>query len=128
MKMYNECYKELEQIINEHAVNKRSFTLIVKKGGSVVLTPTKNLHEDKTIIKIGARILSILTSPSTVSSAWNSYIQVQKKETNNTIRIQFDTFILALDFLYIIGAIEYEDDLMWRVKNDKENLQHIKHV
>ena len=90
--MYNECYKELEQIINVRA-EKKNFSLIVNKGGSVVLTPTKNLHEDKTIIKIGARILSILTSPSTVSYAWNSYIQVQEQETNNTIRIQFDTFI-----------------------------------
>ncbi|OBY76282.1 hypothetical protein BBG47_28165 [Paenibacillus sp. KS1] len=83
-----------------------------------MLTPTKNLHEDKSIIKIGARILSILNSPHTVSSAWKSYIQVQERETNGKIRIQFDTFILAVDFLYIIGAIEYEDDLMWRVKND----------
>jgi len=125
--MYNECYRELEKIINV-SDTKKMFSLIVNKGGSVVLTPTKNLHEDKTIIKIGARILSILTSPSTVSYAWNSYIQVQERETNNTIRIQLDTFILALDFLYVIGAIEYEDDLMWRVKYDKENLQHIKHV
>lgn len=116
--MYNQCYEELEKIIN---VKKQHLGLIVRKGGSVVLTPTKNLHEDKTIIKIGARILSILTSPKTVSSAWNAYMKIQEKETNNTIRIQFDTFILALDFLYMIGVIEYKDDLMWRVTNDKKD-------
>ncbi|WP_339783466.1 ABC-three component system middle component 6 [Paenibacillus sp. FSL R7-0313] len=87
-----------------------------------MLTPTKNLHEDKSIIKIGARILSILNSPHTVSSAWKSYVQIQEYETNGKIRIQFDNFILAIDFLYIIGAIEHGDDLMWRSKNDKKDI------
>lgn len=83
-----------------------------------MLTPTKNLHEDKSLIKIGARILLILNKPHTISSAWKSYIQVQGRDTNGSVKIQFDIFILAVDFLYIIGAIEYSEDMIWRVKND----------
>jgi hypothetical protein len=120
--VYNVYYKELEQILGNKAQKNRSYSLIIGRGGSKVLTPTKNLHEDKTIIKIGARILSILISPSTLSSIWESYLQVQKQDSNKILRIQFDTFILALDFLYMIGAIEYEDDLLWRAKNDRENI------
>ncbi len=116
--MYNECYIELEQVIMKKSRYKSDIQLVNKEGGGIVLTPTKNLHEDKSIIKIGARILSILNSPRTISTAWKSYIQIQESDINGKIRIQFDTFILAIDFLYIIGAIEYEDDLMWRARND----------
>jgi hypothetical protein len=110
--VYIQNYNELELILLNKA--QRNFSLIIGRGGSKVLTPTKNLHEDKTIIKIGARVLSILTSPSSLSSIWESYLQVQKQDSNNILCIQFDTFILALDFLYMIGVIEYQDDLLWR--------------
>lgn len=120
--MYNECYMQLEEVIMQKNLSIKDLTLVKKEGSRIMLTPTKNLHEDKSIIKIGARILSILNSPHTVSSAWKSYVQIQEHETNGKIRIQFDNFILAIDFLYIIGAIEYGDDLMWRSKNDKKDI------
>ena len=112
--MYNECYIELEKIISGNFIKKKQFRLLIGKEGVKVLTPTKNLHEDKTILKIGARILSFLTSPRTLSSTWEAYLNFQNQESNNVPRIQFDLFILALDFLYIVGAIEYEEDLLWR--------------
>ncbi|MEK3726600.1 ABC-three component system middle component 6 [Lysinibacillus sp. FSL W8-0953] len=112
--MYNECYTELEKIVYGSLKKKRKFRVLIGKGGATVLTPTKNLHEDKAILKIGARILSFLTSPRTLSSTWEAYFNFQNQESNNVLRIQFDLFILALDFLYIVGAIEYEDDLLWR--------------
>lgn len=114
--MYNECYIELEKIVIGNLKKKKRFRLLIGKGGAKVLTPTKNLHEDKTILKIGARILSFLTSPRTLSSTWEAYLNFQNQESDNVPRIQFDLFILALDFLYIVGAIEYEDDLLWRAK------------
>lgn len=114
--MYNQCYIQLENIINNNLGKEKRFRLLIGKGGSKVLTPTKNLHEDKTILKIGARILSFLTSPNTLSSTWEAYLSFQNREQSLGPRIQFDMFILALDFLYIIGAIEYKDDLLWRAK------------
>ena len=115
--MYSECYIELEKKIFNDYSKRKNFKLILGKGGAKMLTPTKNLHEDKTILKIGARILSFLTSPRTLSSTWEAYYDFQSKESNNVPRIQFDMYILALDFLYMIGAVEYEDDLLWRANS-----------
>lgn len=113
--MYNEYYFiELEQLLNNKIKKKEQFKLLTGDGGNKVLTPTKNLHEDKSIIKIGARILSFLTSPRTLNSTWEAYLNFQNNESNNLPRIQFDLFILSLDFLYIVGAVEYKDDLLWR--------------
>lgn len=116
--MYSECYKGLEKIAIRWINGKRNFVLLKGKGGDKMLTPTKNLHEDRTILKIGARILSFLTSPRTVSATWKKYLDFQNNGSVDTPRIQFDMFILALDFLFIVGAIEYEDDLLWRAKYD----------
>jgi len=78
-----------------------------------MLTPTKNLHEDKTLIKIGAKTLSFLSSPKSVNSLWNLYIDYQEGLANIP-KINFDTFLLGLNFLFIIGAIDYRDDIIWR--------------
>ena len=112
----NKYYKELEEAIDTK-IN-RNFILLPGRGAGKMLTPTKNLHEDKAILKIGARILSFLTFPRTLSSTWEAYIEFQNQESLNIPNIQFDTFILALDFLYMIGAIEYQGDLLRRTKSD----------
>lgn len=109
-------YKELEETIDNKA--KKNFILLPGNGGEKMLTPTKNLHEDKSILKIGARILSFLTFPRTLNSTWEAYMEFQNLESQNIPNIQFDTFILALDFLYMIGAIEYQGDLLRRTKSD----------
>lgn len=109
-------YKELEETIDSKV--SRNFILLPERGGGKMLTPTKNLHEDKAILKIGARILSFLTFPRTLSSTWEAYTEFQNQESLNIPNIQFDTFILALDFLYMIGAIEYQEDLLRRTKSD----------
>ncbi|MFD2692226.1 ABC-three component system middle component 6 [Sporolactobacillus shoreicorticis] len=81
-----------------------------------MLVPTKNLHEDKSIIKIGARILLFMNSPQTVSSLWDQYKRFQEK--NKCPNIKFDTFLLTLDFLYIVGAINQSKGILRRVRND----------
>lgn len=116
--MYNDCYVELKKVINSNTKQIKQFKVLKGNGGAKLLTPTKNLHEDKTILKIGARILSFLASPRTLNSTWEAYLNFQNDGADKIPRIQFDLFILALDFLYIVGAIEYKDDLFWRKTND----------
>lgn len=120
--MYYECYQELEKIVLNNLGKKKQLKLLKKEGGVKVLVPTRNLHEDKTILKIGARVLSILTSPKTLSSTWETYLNYQNQESSDIPRIQFDLFILALDFLYMVGAIKYEGDLLWGRINDRKNI------
>jgi len=97
----------------EAYVTKKFELFIVQKGGKIMLTPTKNLHEDRTLIKVGAKIISLLTSPKSVNALWQSYVGSQE-ELSNTPKITFDIFILGLDFLFMIGAIHHEDDIIWR--------------
>ena len=101
------------QIEYEAFVIKKFELFIVSKGGNTMLTPTKNLHEDRTLIKVGAKIISLLTSPKSVNALWQSYLDFQE-ELANAPQITFDIFILGLDFLFMIGAIHHEDDIIWR--------------
>lgn len=71
-----------------------------------MLLPTKNLHEEKSLIKIGGRIIKFLEKPKTVSRIWNEYTCHQNE--NDLPTVTFDRFILAIDFLYMIGAIELD--------------------
>lgn len=112
----DEYCKELEETIDSKV--SRNFILLPERGGGKMLTPTKNLHEDKAILKIGARVLSILIFPRTLNSTWEAYSEFQNQESQSIPNIRFDTFILALDFLYMIGVIEYQNDLLRRTKSD----------
>ena len=54
---------------------------------------------------LGAMVLSHLDRPSTVSGLWE--VVADKPETGS-----FHNFVLTLDYLYAIGAIDYERGLL----------------
>lgn len=72
-----------------------------------MILPTKHLELDKSLLAIGGRILNALPRPRTVTSMWE---EVRKHEETLT----FESFSLALTFLYTIGAVEMKDELMMR--------------
>nr|WP_300452927.1 ABC-three component system middle component 6 [Fusobacterium sp.] len=74
-----------------------------------MIMPDKNTTISESIIGLGAFVLSILEKPLTIDDCWNKlnkkYIQkgkIQKKHT-------FDTFILTIDFLYIMNSIDINE-------------------
>ena len=69
-----------------------------------MILPTKRVSEDKALITIGARVIDLLDEPKTVSRLWEEYKKKYRKESD--LRISYDWFVLALDFLYIVGAID----------------------
>ncbi len=81
-----------------------------------VLLPNKYIHEERTIIKAGGRLISLLEDPMTVTQVWEKYKIIQDK--SQLPQVPFDLFILTLDFLYAIGAIEFKKGKLWRLKND----------
>lgn len=81
-----------------------------------MILPTKNLDQSRALIEVGGEILSLLTSPKTISSLWD-YFKVYRVN-NRKSTITYDWFILALDFLYIIGAIEYNSGKLTRAYTD----------
>ena len=71
-----------------------------------MILPTKHISEERALLHIGAEILETLKEPKTVSRLWNDLKLLRRRNTNYS-SVTFDWFILALDFLYIIGAIEF---------------------
>lgn len=88
-----------------------------------MILPTKHLREDQALIVLGAELLALLDEPKTVSRLWdelrraraaaapapaaNRPSQTQPPvQTRNTV--PFDWFILALDLLYLLGAVELQ--------------------
>ena len=72
-----------------------------------MLLPTKRIPEERSLIVVGAGILHLLNRPKTVSRLWEE-IQKQTNKKNETQKVTYNWFILALDFLFIINAINIE--------------------
>lgn len=70
-----------------------------------MILPTKHLPTEQSLVSVGAVILSRLDESKTVSRIWD---EVTSKAQSDDTRshLTFDWFILALDFLYAINAIE----------------------
>jgi hypothetical protein len=70
-----------------------------------MILPTKHISTRNSLLGIGATILVHLNHPRTVTSLWSSVSKIPEVST-------FERFVLALDLLYMIGAVELEDGLL----------------
>ena len=68
-----------------------------------MIIPTKHLSIERSLLGIGATILESMNERETISSLW------QKTKLVSDF-ISFEQFTLALDFLYLIGSIDYVDE------------------
>ena len=69
-----------------------------------MLLPTKRLTPERSIVGIGARVVQMLNEPKTVSRLWSEF----KRDWNGNLEITYDWFVLALDLLYTLGAVDIE--------------------
>lgn len=79
-----------------------------------MILPTKHVRADRALIGIGAEILGLLGRPTTVSALWDS-VRRKRAAFSPSSPIAYEWFILALDLLYIMGAIELDRGLIKRV-------------
>lgn len=70
-----------------------------------MILPTKHIAEHETILGVGAAVLNHLSRPRTISELWD---RLRDDRTVGT----YERFILALDLLYILGAIRFADGLL----------------
>lgn len=70
-----------------------------------MILPTKHIETSKSLLAIGAQILGSLPRPRTVTSIWDEVRNRQQV-------VSFETFSLALTFLYTIGTVDISDDLV----------------
>ena len=71
-----------------------------------MLLPTKGITADRALLTVGAALLSLLDSPTTVSGLWERLSQ-KTKSNDEFGRITFDWFAMALSMLFAIQAINW---------------------
>ena len=76
-----------------------------------MILPTKHIRPERALLTIGAEILATLRGPMTVSRVWDG-VRRRRGETTEHAPISYDWFVLALDLLFALGAVELEDGLL----------------
>lgn len=69
-----------------------------------MILPKKQLSISESLFGFGAFLLQRLNVPITIDDLWGYY---KESYTNKKypVKFSFDQFVMALDYLYIIGAI-----------------------
>ncbi|WP_334026281.1 ABC-three component system middle component 6 [Burkholderia gladioli] len=80
-----------------------------------MILPTKYLSHDRALITVGGEILRYLAEPRSVSALWDCIRETRSDNTTAAL-ISFDWFVLALNLLYAISAIDYRDGIVYGVK------------
>ena len=87
-----------------------------------MILPTKTLPPSRCLLGVGANVLRLLHEPKPISRLWpdfkNQYLPHQNAPT-----VSFAWFILSLDLLFALGAIELDHGRLVRSTRDSANLQ-----
>lgn len=76
-----------------------------------MLTPTKGIAPDRALLAVGAQIMQELDGPVTISQAW-ARLKARRAALGHRSPVSFGWFVLALDVLHALGAVELRDDLL----------------
>lgn len=79
-----------------------------------MILPSKHLSQERALLTVGGQILQHLRQPITVSALWEELPRQNAAGRNDAPPLRFDGFVLALDLLFLIGAIEIQDGLLAR--------------
>jgi hypothetical protein len=74
-----------------------------------MISPTKHISVQNSLLGAGAVVLRNLSSPQPPTALW------ERVRRWPEIKV-FERFVLTLDFLFAIGAVELEDGLIVRTK------------
>lgn len=72
-----------------------------------MILPNKHLPPGKSLLGVGATLLGALDRPQTESALWGGVRHLAEVAT-------FERFVLALDLLYAIGAVDVRDGMLHR--------------
>lgn len=78
-----------------------------------MILPTKGLAADRALLSVGAEILQRLDRPKTISKLWD---QTRQRHSSLLESISYDWFLLALDLLFLWGAVDFEDGFVRRAR------------
>jgi len=72
-----------------------------------LILPNKHLPPGKSMLGVGAKLLRALDRPQTESALWGRVRNLPEVAT-------FERFVLTLDLLYAIGAVDMKDGVLHR--------------
>lgn len=78
-----------------------------------MILPSKHLSQNRALLTVGAMILRHLSAPVTVSALWEQISRSLRDETPPS-PLRYDAFVLTLDLLFLMGAIELREGLIFR--------------
>ena len=76
-----------------------------------MILPTKHIRPERALLTIGSEVLSCLREPMTVSRVWDE-LRKRRGETPEPSAITYDWFILALDLLFIVKAVDFDSGVL----------------
>ena len=76
-----------------------------------MILPSKHIPEEQTLLGVGAVVLKRLEHPQTVTSLWD-------KLRNESVVGTYERFVLALDMLYIMGAVNLHKGIIRKENHD----------
>jgi len=79
-----------------------------------MILPTKHVRPERALIGVGAEVLEILKRPMTMSRLWDE-VRGRRAQHAPNAPIDYRWFILALDLLYTVGALDFDRGLVRRV-------------
>lgn len=78
-----------------------------------MILPSKHLHQDRSLLTVGMRLLKGLNQPMTVSALWENTAH-QPGAGREARPLRYDSFVLGLDLLFLINAIELDNGVLIR--------------
>lgn len=78
-----------------------------------MILPTKHVRADRALIGVGGEVLGLLSEPMTVSRLWDA-IRERRSTASASAPVDYTWFVLALDFLFMVGAIEAKRGVIMR--------------
>ncbi|WP_321897192.1 ABC-three component system middle component 6 [Burkholderia cepacia] len=78
-----------------------------------MILPTKHVRPDRALIGVGAEVLAILKRPMTISRLWDE-VRGRRSLHSPTAPIDYQWFVLSLDLLYTIGALDFDRGIVRR--------------
>lgn len=79
-----------------------------------MILPSKHLDQDRALLTVGAQILSSLKQPQTVSALWEQVSREATVPRGRPKTLRYDAFVLALDLLFLMDAIQLDEGLVRR--------------
>lgn len=76
-----------------------------------MILPTKHIKPHRALLAVGGDLLDCLREPMTVSRAWDE-VRTRRGSAGEPAAINYDWFVLALDLLFMMGAIEFDRGLL----------------